>query len=183
MNRQLACLVMACFGLSACQPLYGGKPEHLNHPAHKRRPAEKPETAAPVKYVEECTTDFTGNPAAVHPQTSIARQLVDTGNTSLASSEKAKDDNAKVGLLKDAIDRYRSALIKDPFNVEATLKLAVAYDRALRKGCAIAMLKRLADLSNNPKWANEANRDIDSIDSNASWFRGYRKDAMSAVGR
>ena len=45
------------------------------------------------------------------------------------------------------------------------------------------MLKRLSALSNNPKWASEANRNIDSIDANAQWFKGYRKDAMAAVGR
>lgn len=183
MNRLLACLVMACFGLVACQPLYGARPEHLHRPEHKRRPPDKPDEKKPVVYVDECSTDFTGNPAAVRPQTRVSETLVDQGNASLASSDKAKDDNAKVDLLKDAIGRYRGALIKDPFNVEATLKLAVAYDRVLRKGCAIAMLKRLAELSNNPKWSNEANRDIDSIDSNASWFKGYRKDAMAAVGR
>ncbi|MGE5182734.1 MAG: hypothetical protein ACM31C_11755, partial [Acidobacteriota bacterium] len=80
-------------------------------------------------------------------------------------------------------DKYRNALIKDPYNVTATLELAVAYDKVLRKGCAIAMLKRLSALSNNPKWANEANRNIDSIDANGQWFKGYRKDAMAAVGR
>jgi len=89
----------------------------------------------------------------------------------------------KVSLLKEAIDKYRNALIKDPYNIPATLKLAVAYDRVLRKGCAIAMLKRLAALSNNPKWTSEANRNIDAIDANAQWFKGYRKDAMAAVGR
>ena len=182
MNR--ACLVLACcFGLTACQPLYGGKPETLHHPERKKRPADAPDAVAPVKYVEDCNTDFRDDPKRVHPQEKIARELVDQGNTSLDSSDKAKDDQSKVGLIKDAIERYRSALIKDPFNVEATLKLAVAYDKVLRKGCAIAMLKRLAELSNNPKWSDAANRDIDSIDQNASWFKGYRKDAMAAVGR
>ena len=71
----------------------------------------------------------------------------------------------------------------DPKNRDYALKLAVAYDRVLRKGCAIAMLKRLASLSNNPKWTSEANRNIDSIDANAQWFKGYRKEAMAAVGR
>ena len=85
-------------------------------------------------------------------------------------------------MIKEAIDKYRNALIKDPYNVDATLKLAVAYDKVLRKGCALAMLKRLAALSNNPKCASEANRNIDSIDANGQWFKGYRKEAMAAVG-
>ena len=98
----------------------------------------------------------------------MSNQLYTAGDTALDQSDKAKDDNMKVSLLKEAIDKYRNALIKDPYNVPATLKLAVAYDRVLRKGCAIAMLKRLAALSNNPKWSSEANRNIDSIDSRLS---------------
>ena len=108
---------------------------------------------------------------------------VDTGDTAMQGADKAPQIDGKVGLLKEAIDKYRNALIKDPFSVEATLKLAIAYDRVMRKGCAIAMLKRLAALSNNPKFAPEANRNIDAIDANGQWFKGYRKDAMSAVGR
>lgn len=176
-------LLVLCFGLTACQPLYGGKPETLHHPERKKRPADAPDAPPPVVYVEDCNTDFRDDPKRVRPQEKIARELVDSGDTSLANADKATDDQAKVGLYKDAIERYRNALIKDPFSVDATLKLAVAYDKVLRKGCAIAMLKRLAELSNNPKWSDAANRDIDSIDQNASWFKGYRKDAMAAVGR
>ena len=113
----------------------------------------------------------------------MGKQLFDLAENAMSQSDQAKEDTIKVGLLKEAIDKYRNALIKDPYNVPATLKMAVAYDRVLRKGCAIAMLKRLASLSNNPKWASEANRNIDTIDANAQWFKGYRKDAMAAVGR
>jgi hypothetical protein len=101
----------------------------------------------------------------------------------MSNASKTKEPGAYVGLIKEAIDKYRNALIKDPYNLEATLKLAVAYDITLRKGCAIAMLKRLAGFSNHPKWAKEANRDIDAIADNLTWFKGYRKDAMAAVGR
>jgi hypothetical protein len=45
------------------------------------------------------------------------------------------------------------------------------------------MLKRLASLSNNPKFARTANPAIDSISDNAQWFKRYRKDAVAAVGR
>jgi hypothetical protein len=167
---------------TACQPLYGGKPEHLHNP-EKKKPPEAAEVAPEIKYVEECNADFRDDPKKAHPQPPAGRQLVDLGDTAMGGADKAKDDNAKVGLIREAIDKYRTALIKDPYNIDATLKLAVAYDRMLRKGCAITMLKRLAALSSNPKWSAEANRNIDAIDANGAWFKGYRKDAMAAVGR
>jgi hypothetical protein len=73
--------------------------------------------------------------------------------------------------------------VKDPYSVDATLKLAIAYDKAMRKGCALALLKRLSQLAGHPKYGSEANRRIDDIDANGAWFKGYRKDAMAAVGR
>jgi len=168
--------------VAGCQPLYGGKPE----PLHRVDPKKKPTGAdapAEIKYVDDCNTDFRDDPKKAHPQTALAVQLVATGDTAFAAATREKDQPKRVGLVKEAIDKYRNALVKDPFNIDATLKLAVAYDEARRKGCAIAMLKRLAALSGNRSYQREANASIDSIDSNGQWFKGYRKDAMSAVGR
>jgi len=181
--RVFACLALAVGAVAACSPLYGNKPEKLKNPERKKKPPEAVEAAPEIKYVEECNANFSDDPKKARPQPPMARQLFDQGEASLDQADKAKEDSMKVSLLKEAIDKYRNALIKDPYNVPATLKLAVAYDRVLRKACAIAMLKRLAALSGNPKWSSEANRNIDSIDANAQWFRGYRKDAMAAVGR
>lgn len=177
--------MLACIALAgtACQPIYGGKPEKLKSPgATKKKPPEA-EAQVEIKYVDECNANFSDDPKKAHPQPPQSRQAFDAAESAFDQSDKAKDDAMKVSLLKEAIDKYRNALIKDPYNVPATLKLAVAYDRVLRKGCAIAMLKRLASLSGNPKWSSEANRNIDSIDANAQWFKGYRKEAMAAVGR
>jgi hypothetical protein len=180
--RLLLCPALAC-GVVSCTPLYGGKPEKLKNPEKKKKPPEAEQAAAPVVYVEECNANFGDDPHKVHAQTAMSKTLFDQAEASIDQADKAKEDTMKVSLLKEAIDKYRNALIKDPYNVEATLKLAVAYDRVLRKGCAMAMLKRLASLSNNPKWREEANRNIDTIDANGQWFKGYRKDAMQAVGR
>jgi hypothetical protein len=180
---RLLVVLALVLGVVSCAPMYGGKPEKLKNPPQKKRPPEVADAAPEIKYIEDCNANFADDPKKAHPQAQMAKVLFDQGETSLDQSDKAKEDTMKVSLLKDAIDKYRNALIKDPYNVSATLKLAVAYDRVLRKGCAIAMLKRLAALSNNPKFASEANRHIDTIDANTQWFKGYRKDAMQAVGR
>lgn len=178
------CLALVLgFGVSGCQPLYGGKPEKLPSVKTKKAPPDQAEAAAPVKMIEECTADFRSDPKLVRQQTSQSNQLTGDGDTAMANSDKATDPAAQAGLLREGIDRYRNALIKDPYNIEATLKLALAYDKAYRKGCAIAMLKRLATFANNPRFAKPANASIDSIGDNGQWFKHYRKDALAAVGR
>jgi hypothetical protein len=171
-------------GLSAgCQPLYGGKPDKLPSVTRKKAPKEEPVVDAPVKMVDECTADFRGDAKNVRQQTNQSNELTDQGSTALANSDKATDGGAQASLLRDAIDRLRAALVKDPYNPAATLKLALAYDKVYRKGCAIAMLKRLATLAGNPKFSRVATAEIDSIGDNGQWFKHYRKDAMAAVGR
>jgi hypothetical protein len=169
--------------VTGCQPLYGGKPEKLHNPDTKKRPSDAPEAEAQIKYIEDCSASFTDDPKKAHPQPGISKTIQQQGDTALDQADHTKEDQSKVSLWKEAIDKYRNALIKDPFNVEATIRLAVTYDKVLRKGCALAMLKRLATLSNSKQFGPEANRQIDSIDANGQWFKGYRKEAMSAVGR
>jgi hypothetical protein len=171
-------------GLSAgCQPLYGGKPDKLPTPQRKKAPKDEPVAEAPVKMVDDCTADFRADPRTVRQQTSQSNDLTDQGTTAISNSDKATEPSAQAGLIREGIDKFRNALIKDPYNAAATLKLALAYDRVYRKGCAIAMLKRLATLAANPKFSRSANAEIDSIGDNGQWFKHYRKDAMAAVGR
>lgn len=179
----LACIVLASAGLTGCQALYGGKPEKLRNPEKHKKPPEPPEAVVQIQYVEDCAADFRGDPAKARPQPGIANQLVGEGQTALQSSEKAKDPASSAELIKVSIDKFRNALNKDPYNGDATLQLAIAYDRVLRKGCAIAMLKRLAQLEANPKFSRTAKSAIDSVSDNSQWFKGYRKDAIAAMGR
>jgi len=139
--------------------------------------------SAPALYVDDCTASFGDDPKKQHPNSVAARQMVEAGDTALQGADHAKDDQQRVGLTKDAIDKYRQALIKDNWSVDATIKLAVAYDKAMRKGCAIAMLKRLSQMAGHKIYGAEAQRKLDDIDANGAWFKGYRKDAMAAVGR
>jgi len=168
---------------AGCSPLYGGKPEKLHNPEKKKKPPEEAIAPVEIKYVDDCSANFRDDPKRVNQQTGISNTLVGDGDTALQQSNKAKDPPSQAELIRVAIDKYRNALVKDPYNPEATLKLAIAYDLVYRKGCALAMLKRLASLSSNPKWAKQANRNIDSVTDNTQWFKGYRKDAISSVGR
>src|SRR5262249_41418697 len=183
-----ACLGV-CFALISglasvgCQELYGGKPEKLPSVAQKKAPPEPPVTDVQIKEIEDCQADFRADPRTVKPNAGLASQLTGEGDTAIANSDKAAAPAAQAGLIKEGIDKYRNALLKDPYSAEATLKLALAYDKVYRKGCAIAMLKRLVALSANPKYSATANREIDRIGDNAQWFKRYRKDAISAVGR
>lgn len=172
----------------ACQPLYGGKPEKLVNPTRKKPPKEEPVAEAQIKEIEDCAADFRGDPKVAQAKITATTNsqsiaLTSEGDTAVANSDKTQDPAAQAGLLKEGIDKYRNALIKDPYNAEATLHLALAYDKVYRKGCAIAMLKRLAQLAANPRFARAANPAIDSISDNGQWFKRYRKDANAAVGR
>jgi hypothetical protein len=174
--------VVSLGGLAGCQPLYGGKPEKLPTVVKKKPPPDA-DTDVKIKDIEDCQADFHADPKSVRQQSNVATQLTSEGDTAIANSDKAGSAAGQAGLLRDGIDKYRNALLKDPYHVEATLRLALAYDKVYRKGCALAMLKRLASLSANPKFARAATPAIDSIGDNAQWFKRYRKDAMSAVGR
>jgi len=186
MGRRLGAITVAlglALAMAACSPLYGGKPEKLHNPEKKKKPPEAAAATVEIKYVEDCSANFRDDPKRVNQQSGISNTLVGDGDTALQQSSKAKDPPSQAELIRVAIDKYRNALVKDPYNAEATLKLAIAYDLVYRKGCALAMLKRLASLSANPKFAKQANRNIDSVTDNTQWFKGYRKDAISSVGR
>jgi hypothetical protein len=176
-------LIACLLSLGACQPLYGDKAEHLKNPPPKKKPADAPEAPVEVKYIEDCNADFRKDPKGVKQETGIANDLVVQGDNEVGNGDKSKDPKAAGDSYKTGIDKYRNALIKDPYNVEATLKLAVAYDKVLRKGCALQLLRRLASLQANNKWAQAANSAADAVVGNSQWFKGYRKDAVSAVGR
>jgi hypothetical protein len=177
-----ACVVFAG-GSVGCQALYGGKPEKLRNPDRKKKPLEAEEKPPEVKYVEECVANFRDEPKLVRPAPTEASRLVGDGDDALAQVPKAKDPASQAELIKQSIDKYRGALIKDPYSQEATLKLAVAYDMVYRKACALALLKRIAGLETHPKYKTGAKRVADEVADNPALFRGYRKDAVQAVGR
>jgi len=105
------------------------------------------------------------------------------GDDSMVQAAKVTDPAAQAESIKVGIDRFRNALSKDPYNAEATLKLALAYDKVYRKGCALKLLARIATLEGHPSFRTAAKRAADQVADSGEWFKGYRKEAIAAVGR
>jgi hypothetical protein len=168
---RVAILIVAIAG---CQPMYGGPSEHLHKVVAVRPPPTPP--PPPVAYVDECNVNFHASTRGVVPKPDLAEPLIKTGDASVAAATPERPDR-----VASAIQHYGDALRLDPYNAHATVQLAVAYDRVLHRGCALAMLHRLETLSENPKFARDANGEIDNVVANATWFKGYRADAIKAV--
>src|SRR5213075_678663 len=131
MGRGTTCalLVLAlAASTTGCQKLYGNKPDRLKNPERRKKPPDPEGSTAAIKYVEDCTANFRDDPKQAHPNPTLANTLVGDGDTALQQATKAKDPTAQAELVKLSIEKYRNALIKDPYNYEATLKLALAYD-------------------------------------------------------
>lgn len=173
---------IAALVLAACQPMYGGAPAKMRNPEPIKPPNTLPVEVTKVVYVEDCEllTKAVKNPTR-NPKR--AEVLVTAADAKLADAATATEAKVKGDLFIDGIDQYGSALTTDPFNATATLKLALAYDKVLRKGCALALLQRLNKLAENPKFADDANAQIDEVTGNKKYFEGYRRDALKAVGR
>ena len=182
----LTCVLLASstIATTGCASLYGGKPEKLKNPEKKKKPAEPPEQEVKVVYIEDCAADFRGDPTKVARQSGISSQLTGEGETAIVSGDRAKDSASQVEFYKLGISKLSNALGKDPYNPDATLALALAYDKVNRKGCALALLKRLSQLeANAAKFGRGPKALADRVTDTPQWFKGYRKDAIAALGR
>jgi hypothetical protein len=170
-------VVLACV-LAACQPMYGPA-----EPLHHLPPKPKPVTPVPTEeltFVEDCNFDFHHRAPVAH--TVVNAQLDTQASAQLAKADKAPTPPERVELATGAIETFTRALQADPYDPDATLGLARAYDSVQRKGCALALLKRLGTLADHPKFASAARPVAESVDAHRVWFHGYRKEAMAALG-
>lgn len=174
--------IFTAIALAGCQPMYGGPPAKMRNPVPIKPPKDLPVEIVKITYDEDCEL-LTRTVKHPRRDTSRAEGHVRTADAILGKAEQAPEAKAKGDLFIDGIDEYGAALVKDPFNAEATLKLALAYDKVLRKGCALALLQRLHKLAENPTFARDAEGRIDELTENKKWFEGYRRDALKAVGR
>ena len=176
-------LGLVSLALAACQPMYGPKPERLRTPT-KTAVIPTEELPAGPAYVENCPVDFQKPrpKAGVKRDERTASKLVGTGDATLTTADATADGSRRADLVRASIDRYSGALAQDPYNADATLKLALAYDRVYRKGCALALLRRLVALAGNQNFEPAATTNINRVDDNKQWFKDYRAEALRAIG-
>jgi hypothetical protein len=179
MGRQLA--LCAVVMLAACGSMYGAPAERLHPLPPKPPPKVTPVATEPIAYVEDCDFDFHRKPVPA-PHAADTR-LDEAGGAQLERADHAAVTSAKVDVLEDAITTYSRALASNPYDPDATLGLARAYDGVQRKGCALALLKRLGALADHSKFASAAVPVASSVSAHRTWFKGYRREALSAVGR
>jgi len=177
-------LIAACLLVAACQPMYGRKAERIRNPQETKPPEQKPGSdQAKVQYVEDCDVDFRAPPTSKRKK-AVAEQALTQGDAHVANAKPEPTlTQKKITELTNAVQYYRDALVNDPYHAGATLKLALAYDEVLRKGCAVQMLRRLYQLTSNPAFDADAQAQIGLVVDNPHWFAGYRQTAMQAIGR
>ena len=184
MGKLSWCFVLVVF--AACRPVYDGPSEPMRNP--RPVPASKrPKIVEPPVgnvYVDKCEVDFRRDPTGVHRDKTAATTHVAEGNNNVtAAATQPPKSPAKIDLVVAGIKEYQRALEADPYDAEATLQLARAYDEVFYRGCAIAMLRRLDDLAQHPKYGVAARPRARRVADNQDWFHDYRKEALDALGR
>jgi hypothetical protein len=166
--------------VSACN-MYGEKAPRVRNPVPIKQKIGK-DDGPPVVVIldiEECEYHERDMPVpARSPKTT---QLEEEGDARSKVYKTSTDTTVQKDALIDVIDSYGRALASDPFNPTLTLKLALAYDKAYRKGCALALLKRLQRLSKNEKFNKKAEPVVNEVLDRKDYFQRYRKAAVDAV--
>jgi len=144
---------VAAFGLGCGGP-YKGKPDKLpkvkkvNHVDVDAGP-----TTETIVWDDKCSAKFAEDPMVAYKKRDKTKGNTDRGEGDdlMAAADKSEDPSFQIDSILKAINAYKDALLADNYNADATYGLAVAYAKVRKKGCALKMLKRLAELEANPK--------------------------------
>jgi hypothetical protein len=170
---------------AACGGLYSGKPDRVYKPSKKKEPDV---VVAPVeiKWATECQAKLNEEPGAAlktHKKNEArVNQIAAQAEELLDAAATSTDNKQKAGQTAEAIDKLRKGLVDAPYSARATYQLAIGYARSRRKGCALAMLKRLAQLEKYDDFNAEAKRQISAALDNGE-FQPFRKEADEAMNR
>ncbi len=165
---------------AACSGPYDGAAEKVKKPTKKNRPPDVAAPAVEIKYDDECKTKFEEDGSKVRRKS--PQSQIDAGDVALQNVDSNGDMAVKASFAVEAINKYKNALAQDPYSGIATYKLAIAYALVRKKGCALALLKRLTVLQKHPDFDAEATRMIKSVDGEPA-FKGFHKEALTAAGQ
>lgn len=161
-----------------CNP-YGGKPERLAKPRPQKR-TDGSTVATQEQWDDECRANFYKEPTEKRSPSS-ARRHHSRAQRDLTTAER-NEGPERVVAATDAINRLRKALRSDPYSVDATFALAIGYAYVGKRGCSLALLRRLNELQSHkdPEIATIARRTVKRAMGEAS-FQPFRKEADGAL--
>ncbi|WP_428268267.1 hypothetical protein [Haliangium sp.] len=153
----LAALVAGC----------GGKSPVPEAP-EPRRPPEVAGNDDQKKVPDDCApiTDEGQEPPVSYKERSVveAKNLAEEGFAMLRQAENPKlPVPEREKMVVEAVDRFITALLADPYNVHATYNLAAAYARIGREQCSVNMLDRLTGLHRLASLHDEVEDKLDRL--------------------
>lgn len=165
-----------------CATPYSGKPERIKKPRKKKKPEPTAEEVAQQEQVldDKCRTNFFAEPTTRRKE-AMGRSLAKQADSLLVEADD-KEGQARISAVVEALSKLKNALVADPYGPEATYKMAVAYALVGKKGCSVALLERLQELTKHPGAGAEAERVVNRALRDPS-FEPFRKDADAAMGR
>jgi len=91
-----------------------------------------------------------------------AQELAKQG-IGLLNQGKVADKTAGESLTTEAVDKFITALLADPYNIDATYNLAAAYALIERFQCSINLLERLLQMRAHPSQKAQVEAKIDLL--------------------
>jgi hypothetical protein len=152
--------------LVAVVPACGGS-QKAPPPPPPLRPAPIVQPAAAAAAADCEPTDPTRNlPAKIFQQRSIdeAKKLAAASLSKLqAAAAPDLERSAREQLLREAVDGFITALLADPYTVNATYNHAAGYARVGRRQCAINLLTRLIQMRDHHSRKDEVEAKLDRL--------------------
>ena len=112
-------------------------------------PVSPSEGPAPLSYAERSVEE--------------AENLANQGFAMLQQAGPGGGDATGEQMLEQAVHRFITALLADPYNVHATYNLAAAYARIGRAQCSVNLLARLVPLRKLPSQSGRVEEKLDRL--------------------
>lgn len=145
----------------------GGDTVRRAPPPLRPQPRAVAQEMAPSSRTDCSEVEVSDGPAPLsYDERSVeeANNLADQGFAMLEQSALAPENSGeRERLLEQAVHRFVTSLLADPYNVHATYNLAAAYARIGRGQCAVNLLSRLVPLRKLPSQRSRVEEKLDRL--------------------